>query len=602
MHFEMGAILTEPKAADRSDPPEPGLAAAPPGPRRGRSCPWTPPPGALDAPHRNRPAHRDDVRRPARDRTEQRQLVQRGRPARDVAPDERRVALAAGRAGCPCRSSDDAGAQPRGVPLQPVEDPLGEPLPPVVRRRRAAGPGSGTPPTGSPPPAGTRVGSATVLLADDELRGVRQQPAPDLGLVEGQLVEVAGDVDDRGRADGVVGPRRRAVEVDVDAGRSRCRSGAGDSWRSHGPGRCCSPTRSRASTCGLTPDSTARRAPTPSPSAVRTPTARPPRTTTPVTRTPVRTTTPGALGRLHQRAREGAARRRPGTGMPCCCAAMASSRAGGVEPAPSTATSAWVAWPASSIRAGVAGEQVRGGRLERREQGAGQLHRPARAAGGARPARAGRAAGSSRVREHRRPGALPPAPELPPGGAVRPEPADGVLGRGVQDGGRRVRVPELGERGGGPGPRDGGVEPELGQDRAAVQDAVERRAPVVDVAARATCCCRRRPRRWPPPPAPRRSSRPGPAASRRPARCGRRRPPPRRPSRGQRCPRPGRCGPPRGPVPPRASEQVRPTALRVFGRTGPRTGPHRHAGGPGPPRRARAAGRAGLRARDCGCC
>ena len=40
-----------------------------------------------------------------------------------------------------------------------------------------------------------------------------------------------------------------------------------------------------------------------------------------------------------------------GTGIPWTCAAIASSMAGGVEPAASTATSAWVALAANSMRA-----------------------------------------------------------------------------------------------------------------------------------------------------------------------------------------------------------------------------------------------------------
>ena len=69
-----------------------------------------------------------------------------------------------------------------------------------------------------------------------------------------------------------------------------------------------------------------------------------------MTSTPVRTTTPASSATATSAS---ASRAAPptGTGMPLVWAAIASSIAGGVLPAPSTATSAWVALAANSIRA-----------------------------------------------------------------------------------------------------------------------------------------------------------------------------------------------------------------------------------------------------------
>jgi hypothetical protein len=64
----------------------------------------------------------------------------------------------------------------------------------------------------------------------------------------------------------------------------------------------------------------------------------------------VRTTTPGLL-RAATIASASRAAPPTGTGMPCTCAAIASSSAGGVEPDASTPTSPWVACAATSIRA-----------------------------------------------------------------------------------------------------------------------------------------------------------------------------------------------------------------------------------------------------------
>ena len=234
--------------------------------------------------------------------------------------------------------------------LEPVEHPLGEAVLPAGAL--AARPGRAVALDPQRGRAGRDAGGVgAVLLTDDELRRVREQPPPHLRARERQLVDVAGDVDDRRAADRGVGPGGGAVEVDVEAEEARRRSGGATAAGATAAGRCSSPTRSRASTSGEPFISTARRARTPSPSAVTTPTARPPRTTTRATLVPVRTTAPASRA---ARTKPSASTAAPptGTGIPTCCAAIASSRAGGVEPAPSTGTSAWVAWPASSIRAG----------------------------------------------------------------------------------------------------------------------------------------------------------------------------------------------------------------------------------------------------------
>ena len=159
MHFEMGALL----ATASADGAAPAAAARPSRASRSTTPGRVAPAHAVHAAAGVRrraahvqPAHRQRVRRPARDRPEDQQLVGRRGAAADVAADQVGVAALQVQRG-EHRGVDDQVAQPGRVRLEPVEHPLGERRRPVAParppRRRAAGRGSGTPPTATPRPA-----------------------------------------------------------------------------------------------------------------------------------------------------------------------------------------------------------------------------------------------------------------------------------------------------------------------------------------------------------------------------------------------------------------------------------------------------------------
>jgi hypothetical protein len=182
-------------------------------------------------------------------------------------------------------------------------------------------------------PAAPASGSARSCWPEDELRLARQQPAPHLRLRRRELVEVAGDVHDDRLAQPLVGPRRRRVEVDVEpevAAGPAVRAQRGEPVA----GQVLLADEVAGQRRGATSATTARRTRVPccSPSASR--------LTTPTARAAADDDAGDLEAGAHDDAGlvaastiASASRLAPptGTGMPCTCAAIASSSAGGVD-------------------------------------------------------------------------------------------------------------------------------------------------------------------------------------------------------------------------------------------------------------------------------
>ena len=171
--------------------------------------------GVRRRPAHPQPPHRQPVRRPPGHRSEHQQLVRSSRASADVTTDQVRVATLE-RQGRGHGRVDDLAAQTRCVLLEAVDHPVGEPGLPAGWFVDRAGRAVAFHPQarGASRDAG---GVGAVLLTEDQLRQVWQALPPDLGLAHGHLVEVSADVHDHRVGEPRVEPRRRSVEVHVEA-------------------------------------------------------------------------------------------------------------------------------------------------------------------------------------------------------------------------------------------------------------------------------------------------------------------------------------------------------------------------------------------------